>query len=580
MRMSRMFGETLRRAPADATVASQQLLVRAGFVRQLAAGVFSALPLGWRSLNRIEAILRQEMDLIGGQELKMPVVHPAELWQETGRWSTIGAELGRFADRNGRDMVLAMTHEEVVADLTRSEISSYRQLPRLIYHLQTKWRDDPRPRAGLIRVREFVMLDSYSLDADFAGLDRQYEAHYEAYAKIFRRLGLPALAVESDTGMMGGTGAHEFMVLTPIGEDTLIICDACGYTANRQVAVAQRPEASAADPEPLEKVATPDASTIAGVANFLGIAESQTAKAFFVMASVSEDDGDWGTERLVLAIVRGDMEVNETKLANAVGARELRPAEDHEIRAVGAVPGYASPVGLERGSCLIVVVDETVAATPNLVGGANDEGYHYRGTCYDRDYEADIVTDLVAAQAGDLCARCGAPLRAERGVEVGNIFKLGTRYSDALGCTYLDAEGEAQPVVMGSYGIGVGRALACVAELHHDDDGLIWPITVAPYDVHVVALHGAEEEAEDVYRNLRAAGLEVLLDDRPERPGVKFNDADLIGVPIRLTLGRRSLEQGGVEAKLRREAAGELVPLDEVATYVSDVVRALRAELE
>ncbi len=577
MRMSRLFGQTLRRAPADVEVASHQLLVRAGFIRQLAAGVFTALPLARRSLDRIELILREEMAAIGAQEMTMPVIHPAELWQETGRWYEIGAEMGRFKDRTGRDMVLAMTHEEVVADLVRHEIRSYRQLPALVYHIQTKWRDDPRPRAGLIRVREFTMLDSYSLDLDEEGLDRQYQAHFEAYERIFHRCGLPVVAVEADTGVMGGSASHEFMVLTPVGEDTLVLCDKCGYTANRQVAKFARTDPEPDEPMPLEKVATPGASTIAGVAEFLGIGEQQTAKAFFAVATVREDGVD--VERLVLAIVRGDMEVNETKLTNAVKARELRPAQEDEIQAVGAVPGYASPVGLTPGPRFAVVVDETVSATSNLVGGANHEGYHLRNTCYGRDYEATVVGDIVSAREGDSCAQCGSPLRTERGVEVGNIFKLGTRYSDALGCAYLDADGQSQPIVMGSYGIGVGRTLACVAEVHRDEQGLMWPISAAPYDVHLVALRGATEEAEALYTQLQDEGIDVLYDDREERPGVKFNDADLIGIPIRLTLGERSLAQGGAEMKLRRETDSTLVPLDRAVATVKAAIADLWSEL-
>ena len=575
MRMRHLFSQTLREAPAGAEVASYELLLRAGFIRPLAAGVFSYLPLAQRSLHKINAILRQEIEAIGGQEVHMPVVHPAGLWQETNRWYAIGDEMGRFRDKNGRDMVLAMTHEEVVADLTRREIQSYRQLPRLIYHIQTKWRDDPRPRAGLIRAREFTMLDSYSLDATEESLDQQYRAHYQAYFNIFNRCALPTIAVSSDVGMMGGSLAHEFMHLTPIGEDTLLLCNACGFKANRQIAPFRKPAGTDEALLPTEKVATPGTKTIADLAAFLGVPKAQTAKAVFMMATIT--DGQADVERLIFAVVRGDMELNETKLANAVAAKSLRPATDEEIRAIGAVPGYASPIGL-RGAR--VLVDDAVTSSPNLVAGANEEGYHLRHVNYGRDFQADLVTDLAAAQAGDGCPRCGTPLQQARGVEMGNIFKLGTRYSAAMGATFLDQDGQSRPVIMGSYGIGVGRLLACIAEAHRDDYGLIWPISVAPFQVHLVALRGGFEMAETLYTQLQAAGLEVLFDDRDESPGVKFNDADLIGVPIRLTVSKRALEQGGVEFKLRHEQARALIPLADLPDHLQATVAQLHAAIQ
>ena len=570
MRMSHLFSETLREAPSEAEVTSHRLLLRAGFIRQIATGIFSYLPLGQRTARKIEQIMREEIDAIGGQEMDMPVVHPATLWQETGRWYKIGSELGRFKDKNERDMVLALTHEEVVTDLVRREIKSYRQLPAIIYHIQTKWRDDPRPRAGLIRAREFVMKDSYTLDRDEAGLDRQYRLHYQAYFNIFNRCALPTIAVESDVGMMGGTMAHEFMYLSPIGEDTLLLCDNCGYKANRQIATFRKPQAAAEEPLPVERVATPEMTTIAGLAEFLGVPKSRTAKAVFLVAKFSE--GDEETERFVFAVVRGDMDLSETKLANAVKAKELRPAHDEEIVAVGAVPGYASPVGLDG---VLVVVDDAVVNSPNLVAGANEAGYHLRNVNYGRDYEAAVVADIAAAQEGDLCPQCGTPMRMSRGVEVGNIFKLGTRYSKDMGATFVDEDGESRPVVMGSYGIGVGRLLACIAEEHNDEQGLCWPIAVAPYEVHLVALRGGFEAAEQLYADLKKAGIEVLFDDRDESPGVKFNDADLIGIPIRVTAGKRSLDEGGVELKLREEKDRSLVPLDEALDRIKQVRQAL-----
>ncbi|NWF68387.1 MAG: proline--tRNA ligase [Chloroflexi bacterium] len=581
MRMSRLFSQTLREAPADAEVVSHQLLLRAGFIRPLAAGIFSYLPLAQRALHKISAILREEMEAIGGQEVLMPVVHPGDLWQESGRWYAIGSEMGRFLDKNGREMALAMTHEEVVADLVRKEIRSYRQLPALLYHIQTKWRDDPRPRAGLIRGREFTMKDSYSLDADEAGLDAQYRAHYAAYFRIFARTGLSTVAVKSDTGMMGGSLAHEFMYLTDIGEDTLMLCDQCGYAANRQIARARKPENAPEAPLPLQKVATPNTTTIEALAQFLNIPKAKTAKAVFLVGKflVEQKTG----ERFVLAIVRGDMDANETKIASAVHALELRPARAEEIRAVGAVAGYGSPIGTQAGDDLLVVIDEAVAQSANLVAGANDEGYHLLNTNYPRDYQAQVVADITTARAGDACPECGVALRAVRGVEVGNIFKLGTRYSETLGATYLDQDGKSKPVVMGSYGIGVTRVLACVAEQYHDDYGLCWPVTVAPYQVYLASLAGKDErveaEATRLYETLRAAHIEVLYDDRDERPGVKFNDADLIGLPLRLTISARSLEKGGVELKVRTRKDIALLPLDEVVERLRAALQTLYDEI-
>jgi prolyl-tRNA synthetase len=583
MRLSQLFGQTLRDAPAEAEVASHQLLMRAGFIRPLGAGIFSYLHLAKRAMQKIESILRDEMDKIGGQEISMPVVHPAEVWKETGRWYQIGSEMGRFKDKNDHDMVLAMTHEEVVADLARREVQSYKHLPRLVYHIQTKWRDDPRPRAGLIRVREFTMKDSYSLDADWEGLDKQYRAHYQAYFNIFRRCGLPVIAVRSDTGMMGGKLAHEFMYLTPIGEDTLILCDACGYTANRQVARFQKPPAAPEEPKPIEKVRTPACKSIEDLANFLGVPKARTAKAVFFMAAIP--DGETVAEKFIFAIIRGDMDLNETKLANAVGARDLRPATEDEIRAIGTEPGFASPVGLRlQSSQALIVVDDSIPTSPNLVAGANEADYHLLNTNYGRDYVADLVADLAAAEEGAACPECGGPLRAARGVEVGNIFQLGTRYSEALGCTFLDRDGQQKPVIMGSYGIGVGRLLACIAEEHHDEHGLIWPVTVAPFHVHLVLLRGkgtpqAEEVATKLDADLQNAGIEVLYDDRDESPGVKFNDADLIGLPVRLTVSERALTQGGVEMKLRSKPDKVIVPLDAAVASVRAALDALEAEI-
>lgn len=578
MRLSHLFSQTLREIPSDTEVISHQLLLRAGFIRQLGSGIFSYLPLAYRTLTKIMNIMREEMNAIGGQEILMPVVHPADVWKETGRYYQIGSEMGRFKDKTDHDMVLAMTHEEIVADLVRGIIRSYRQLPALVYHLQTKWRDDPRPRAGLIRVREFIMLDSYSLDSDWEGLDAQYQAHYDAYFKIFKRCGLSTVAVQSDTGMMGGKMAHEYMYLTSIGEDSLLFCDSCGYSANRQVAAVRKPDPEPEAQLPLEKVATPNASSIEELSAFLHVPASRTAKAVFFMAGVDDHDGNQH-DQFVFAVVRGDMDVNETKIANLLKARDLRPAAADEIQASGATAGYASPVGLKD---VLVIVDELIPRSPNLVAGANEEGYHFRNVNYGRDYSAAMIADITAAREGDACPKCGSPMRLARGVEVGNIFKLGTRYTDALNCTFLDTDGNSKPVIMGSYGIGVGRLLACVAEEHHDEHGLIWPVSIAPYPVHLVVLPGKELDttsiAERIDAELTAAGYEPLVDDRMESAGVKFNDADLIGLPLRITVSERALKQSGVEFKSRYSGESWIVPESDVITEVKKFLKDCEAK--
>ncbi len=549
MRLSQLFFTTLRDDPAEAEMPSHRLLLRAGYVRQLGSGIYSLLPLGYRVNKRVEQIIREEMDRIGSQEIEMPVVHPADVWRASGRYDAVGPELGRFKDRNGRDMVLAMTHEEVVGLLLADIVRSYRQLPLMLYHFQTKWRDEPRSRGGLIRVREFVMKDAYSCDRDEAGLDVSYWAQHGAYVRIFERLGLDTIAVSSDVGMMGGSQAHEFMVLNPAGEDVLVLCEACGYAANRQVAVIPRPAPAPEAPLPLEEIATPGTPTIASLAAFLGIGPERTAKAAFFVT---------GDGRLLTAIVRGDHEVNETKLVNAVAATGgIRPATVEEIKAAGMEPGYGSPIGAHG---TVVVVDELVAASANLVAGANREGYHYRNVNAGRDFTADIVTDLTNAQEGDPCPTCGKPVILRNGIEVGNIFKLGTKYADAAGATYLGEDGVAHPIVMGSYGIGVGRNVACVVEAHHDEKGIIWPAEVAPYAAHLVTIGAAREPrvaevSEGLHRLSIEAGREILWDDRDESPGVKFTDAELLGMPWILTVSPRSLAAGGIEVTER--ATGE-----------------------
>jgi prolyl-tRNA synthetase len=552
MRLSQLFFTTLRDDPAEVEMPSQRLLVRAGYVRQLGAGIYSLLPLGKRVNDRVEQVIREEQNAIGGQEMEMPVVHPADIWRASGRYDAIGPELGRFKDRNGRDMVLALTHEEVVGILLGDIVKSYRQLPMQLYHFQTKWRDEPRARGGLIRVREFVMKDAYSADRDEAGLDASYQAQYGAYVRTFERLGLDTVVVASDPGLMGGSQAHEFMVLNPAGEDVLVLCEAGHYAANRQVAIMPKPAAEGAADEamlPLEDVETPGTTTIASLADFLGIGPERTAKAAFFVT---------GDGRLITAIVRGDYEVNETKLVNAVKAGGgIRPATVEEIKAAGMEPGYGSPIGAHD---TVVVVDDLVARSPNLVAGANRVGLHYRNVNVGRDFAADVVTDITNAQEGDACPVCGEPVILRNGIEVGNIFKLGTKYTDAAGASYLGEDGVAHPIIMGSYGIGVGRSTACIVEAHHDEKGIVWPAEVAPYAAHLVSI-GANKEprvtelAERLHQVAFDAGREILWDDRDESPGVKFTDAELLGMPLILTVSPRSLAAGGVEVTER--ATGE-----------------------
>ena len=568
MRMSHLFGRTLREAPGDVELPSHRLMLRAALMRPLGAGIYSLLPLGWRVVRKIEQIIREEIDAIGGQEMLMPVVHPADIWRESGRYQVVGPELTRFQDRGERDMVLAMTHEEIVTDLARQEINSYRQLPMLVYHIQTKWRDEPRSRGGLIRVREFTMKDSYTLDLDDAGLDVQYRNHWRAYERIFRRVGLDFVVVGADTGMMGGTASHEFMALSPYGEDIVLICPNGDYADNREVATFTREAPSDEALLPLEEVETPNTTTIQSLADFLHIPLSRTAKAVFYK-------GDSG--KFVFTVIRGDLEVNETKLRKASGELGLTPATVEEIRAIGAEPGYGSPIGVRDA---FIVIDESVRDSPNLVAGANRIGWHSLNTNPGRDYTPDVIADIAAAEAGFPCPKCGAPLITERAIEVGNIFKLGTRYSKVLGANYLDAEGMSHPIYMGSYGIGSGRVAATVVEQHHDERGIAWPASVAPFDVSLLWIGGAEdsaprEAADRLYDELQAAGVEVLYDDRPERAGVKFNDADLIGNPIRVSVSTRTLERGEAEIKLRTASESVFVPLAEVVPTVQSMLAQL-----
>jgi prolyl-tRNA synthetase len=558
MRFARLFGSTQREIPADAELASHQLSLRAGLVRQLAAGIYSYLPLGWRVLHKIEQILREEMDAIDGQEIKMPVVQPAELWKASGRYDAPapGPALVRFLDRGDHDMVLAMTHEEVVTNLASQAIRSYRQLPLMVYQIQTKFRDEPRSRGGLIRVREFTMKDGYSFHASNESLDAYYPKVYQAYKRVFARCGVEALPVEADTGMMGGAASHEFMVVSEAGEDTLILCPNCRYAANAETANLAKPDGTRGEPLPLEIVPTPNTKTIAALAELLRIPPAQTLKAVFY----ATPDND-----VVFAMIRGDLDVNEVKLANLVGVAELRPATDQEIRNVGAVPGYASPIGLDG---VQVIADDSITSGTNMATGANREGYHWINANYPRDFAVSKIGDIALAREGDRCPHCGGTLKSVRGIEAGHVFKLGTKYSKAMGATFQDQDGIAKPLVMGCYGIGTGRLMSCIIEQHHDDYGIIWPVSVAPFQLHVVSIGtnkpAVVEAADELYQCMSDVGYEVLYDDRDESAGVKFNDADLIGVPVRLTVSAKTIAQRSVEIKARWEQKRRTVPREEL----------------
>jgi len=563
MRMSKLFGKTQREVPAEADTVSHQLLIKAGMIHQEAAGVYSYLPLAWRVLRKIENIIRDEMNKAGGQELSMPVLQPLELWQETGRDQAFGKGLFILTDRRDRKLALGPTHEEIITGLVGHNVQSYRDLPLLLYQIQTKFRDEPRPRAGLIRVREFTMKDLYSFDADEAGLDRSYQLMIEAYQNIYARCGLPARLVEADSGAIGGKDSHEFMVIAESGEDEIIGCDKCHYAANIEKAQSVKSKVGGGDPLPPEEVATPGLGTIEEVAGFLKVPASQTLKAVFYTA-----DGE-----LVFVSIRGDIEVNEVKLKNLLKCVELRLATEDEVIKGGIVAGAASPIGIKG---IRIIADDSITTGANFVAGANKPDTHLRNVNYPRDFKADIIADIARAHAGDSCPSCGGKLSSMQGIEVGHIFKLGTFLSEKLNAPYIDAKGEARPIIMGCYGIGLGRLLAAAIEQNHDDKGIIWPVPIAPYQVYLCPLYREDsnvaEVAEKVYAELEAEGLEVLFDDREESPGVKFNDADLLGIPVRVTISPRTLEKNSIEIKLRAEKEAQLVPLAEVKARLKELL--------
>jgi prolyl-tRNA synthetase len=539
-------------------------MLRARLIEQLAAGIYSYLPLGYRALRKVEQIVREEMDAAGGQEILMPAMQPVDLWEESGRKEAMGETLFTLTDRRERHLALGPTHEEVVVDLFRRNVQSYRELPQLLYQIQTKFRDEQRPRMGLVRGREFGMMDLYSFDADVEGLDRSYQAMFDAYTRVFQRCGVPALPVQADSGAIGGKDSQEFVLLTDIGEDTFLLCPNCGYAANSEKADHKKLELQSEEPLPVEEVSTPGQKTIEEVARFLEVPRWKTLKAVFYAAD----------RKPVFVATRGDLEVNEVKLRNALKAKDLRLMGDDEVRQYGLVAGSASPAGIKGMS---VVADESVARSPNLVGGANKPDTHIRNLNYGRDWQADILTDISLAREGDPCPTCGTPLEQKRGIEMGHIFKLLTVYSDKMGARYLDADGEQQQAVMGCYGIGTSRLLQCIVEANRDEKGIVWPASVAPYEVHIVGLGLDREDvaakARSLYDELSRAGLEVLYDDRPESPGVKFNDADLLGIPVRVTVSPRSLDKDSVEVKRRSSAEVDLVPYADAPSRMIALVR-------
>jgi len=563
VRISKLFGKTQREIPAEADTVSHQLLLRAGMIRQVAAGVYSYLPLAWRALKKIENIIREEMDKAGGQELMMPVLQPLELWQETGRDLAFGQGLFTLSDRRDRKLALGPTHEEVITELVKYNVQSYRDLPLLLYQIQTKFRDEPRPRAGLIRVREFTMKDLYSFDADEEGLDQSYNKMLQAYQNIYARCGLPTLLIEADSGAIGGKDSNEFMLITESGEDEIIHCPDCKYVANADKAQGITNKIEGDEPLPLEEVKTPGMATIEEVSGFLKVPQSRTLKAVFYVA-----DG-----KLIFVVIRGDLEVNEVKLKNALGCSEFRMATEAEIIEAGIVAGSASPIGI---SSIKVIADDSITSAANFIAGANKPDTHLRNVNYPRDFKADLMTDIARARAGDGCPKCGGKLLSTHGIEVGHTFKLGTFISQKLGAHFIDQSGQSQPIVMGSYGIGLGRLLAAAIEQNHDDKGIIWPLAIAPYHLYLCPLYGENPQvvatAEDLYVDLTAQGLEVLFDDRNESPGVKFNDADLLGIPVRVTISPRTLETNSVEVKWRSEKEPQFVPLEGAVTRLKRLI--------
>ena len=559
MRTTNLYAPTLRETPAEAEVRSHQLMLRAGMIRKAAGGLYSYLPLAWRTIKKIEAIIREEMDAAGGQEISMPILQPAEIWQESGRWPVYGAEMVRVTDRHGRQFCLGPTHEEMVTTLVRDEVRSYKQLPLMLYQIQNKYRDEIRPRFGLMRGREFIMKDLYSFDKDEEGMNESYKKMYDAYTNIYNRMGLNFRPVEADNGAIGGGHSHEFTVLAEAGESSIAYCDTCDYAASDEKAELKVIKAAEEEILPLEKKNTPDCSTIEMVVEYLGLPMEKCIKAVAFQTD---------TDEVVLCFVRGDHEVNDVKVINLVeGALELRMAEDDAIRAVGGCPGFMSPIGIKEGTKIIV--DHTVMEMYNACAGANEKDFHYINVNPKRDFKDVVVADIRMVQEGDCCPHCNGHMKMTRGIEAGQVFTLGTKYSEALHATFLDENGREKPMMMGCYGIGVCRTMAAAIEQNNDENGIIWPKAIAPFEVVVVPVNGKNaqqmELAEKVYKELKDAGVDALLDDRKDRAGVKFKDADLIGYPIRITVGPKTVEEDVLELKVRRTGETVTVSVGEAA---------------
>ena len=570
MRMTRYFGKTSREEPGEAETSSHRLLLKAGMIHQIASGVYSYLPLAWRSMRRIESIIRQEMDAVGGQELRMPALHPMELWEESGRKDAFGSSLFSLEDRRDRALVMAPTHEEVFTQVVKANVHSYRDLPQLLYQIQTKFRDEARPRGGLLRVREFDMKDAYSFDVDEDGLNRSYNAVVQAYRNIFTRCGLPAIQVEADSGAIGGKDSHEFLLATDSGEDTMLLCQSCGYSANAERAVSAKPEQEKEIPLPLSEIHTPEIKTIEALATFLGIPECKTLKAVFYAS-----DG-----QVVFVVIRGDLDVNEVKLKNILHSQELRLATEREVQGAGLVAGSASPVGIWRAfrkEGIAIIADNSIDLGSNFVVGANRPDYHLQHANHPRDFQPDVIADIALAKPGHSCFHCGEALEAKRGIEIGHVFKLGTFFTEKLEASFLDQDGNQRAIVMGCYGIGIGRLLAAAIEHNHDEKGIIFPSAIAPYQIQLVALNIEDSQvshaAEDIYYRLLEAGLDILYDDRQETAGVKFNDADLLGSPVRIVLSPRNIKDGKAEVKERSKTEAQLVDLEEIVGLVKSLLQ-------
>ncbi len=566
MRYSEMFLPTTKETPSDAEIVSHQLMLRAGMIRKLAGGIYAYLPLGYRVIRKVENIVREEMNRAGAQEVFLPAVQPAELWMESGRWNMYGKELLRFKDRHNRDYCIGPTHEEVITALVRDEIQTYRQLPRNLYQIQTKFRDEIRPRFGIMRSREFGMKDAYSFDATEKGAEESYRKMFDAYNRIFERCGLHFRPVEADSGNIGGSFSHEFMVTADSGEDAMVHCTSCTYAANLEKAECPRPDANQTSEEtdlPLEEVHTPDVRTIEEVCAFLNVAPSDVVKTMIFMC-----DGE-----PLAVLVRGDEEINEIKLRNYLGCESLELAMDDTIMAVTGSPrGFAGPMGI---SCRIMA-DHSLLGMKNFVVGGNREHYHIKNTNTPRDFAINEYADLKVIQEGDRCPRCGCEIRIVRGIEVGHVFKLGIKYSKAMHATFLDADGKEKNMIMGCYGIGIGRTVAACIEQSHDDNGIIWPLSIAPFHVIITPVNVNDEQiirtAEELYGRLVADGVEVILDDRDERAGVKFKDADLIGIPLRITIGSKSLARGAVEVRFRKSGTVENVAIEAIGDFIRGVL--------